>query len=130
MRQPARCVCPGCRYVLGVERAFGGARALGRPALTGGRAVRNEARAINVMTPLLAGRDGAFEPHLGRPERLVQHDARVRQALALPLVSRRQQQGGHGGGLADAQRGDRAADVLGGGERQELVGEHLASLGG
>ncbi len=63
--------------------------------------------------------------HLGRAQRLVQHDTRVRQRLALPLVPRAQQQGGHGGGLAHTHGADRAADVLqgqqqGAGRRQRV----------
>lgn len=59
---------------------------------------------------------GPPHTHLGRPERLVQHDARMRQRLALTLVPRAQQQGGHGGGLAHTHGADGAADVLQHGE--------------
>ena len=45
-------------------------------------------------------------------ERLVDHDARVRQRVAPALLPGAEQHGAHGRRLADADRADRAADVL------------------
>jgi hypothetical protein len=64
-------------------------------------------------------------PHLCPAVRLVHHDAGVGQAAPLPRLPRRQQQGGHGSGLAHTQSADGAAHIL-----HTTAVAHVSSLGG
>lgn len=86
----------------------------GRPCAKERCAATPHSRSAAARTSLATGqqKQASATTHLRSPNGLVHHDACVGQAPALAWRACCQQQGGHGGCLANTERADWAGDVL------------------